>query len=396
MTAEPSGWDAYAGAVVRIEAPGGVVWVQPAPVTRNAGQYPDPEGRPICVITAHNPGGRMASDAANASAEARLSAELDRRGLTWWPAAGGDPSWTHIAASAAVIGMDEADAIALGAEFGQDAIFVLTPADRRVVSCADGRVAATGWSILHDGDAVGSAREHRESEEPAAAVAAGQDEEDEEPYGAPPVVEVTVYTENFLTGEQAAGFQDYDDYMAWIGRHEGLLSTLRCAEGVITLHGDGQGGVLIHGAWDGPEGPFPVTDVLQRIADAGVFESDVEFESAAWGQGDVATLVVRYADYADYDEFLVDGNMWSARGGRAEPEFPRDVSAFVLAESTWELEPGGMPSPGSGETGAEVLLRIGPRYIVHYINGSEWESEGLDAADDEAAVAAFKAAIGAV
>jgi hypothetical protein len=42
------------------------------------------------------------------------------------------------------------------------------------------------------------------------------------------------------------------------------------------------------------------------------------------------------------------------------------------------------------------LLRIGPRYIVHYINGSEWESEGLDAADDEAAVAAFKAAIGAV
>ena len=160
MTAEPSGWDVYPGAAVRIEAPGGVIWVRPAPVTRNTGQYPDPRGRPICVITAHTPGGRMASGEANASAEARLSAELDRRGLSWWPAAGGDPSWTLVAASAAVIGMDQADAVALGAEFGQDAIFVLTPADRRVVSCADGRVAATGWSILHGADAVTSTREH--------------------------------------------------------------------------------------------------------------------------------------------------------------------------------------------------------------------------------------------
>ena len=42
--------------------------------------------------------------------------------------------------------MDEADAIALGAEFGQEAIFVLTSADRRVVGCADKRIAATGWS----------------------------------------------------------------------------------------------------------------------------------------------------------------------------------------------------------------------------------------------------------
>jgi len=127
MTAELGGWDAYAGAVMRIEAPAGVVWVRPAPVTRTARDYPDPGGRAIYVITAHNPGGRMASDAANASAEARLTAELERRGLTWWPAAGRDPWWTHVEPGAAVIGMDEADAVALGAEFGQDAIFVLAP-----------------------------------------------------------------------------------------------------------------------------------------------------------------------------------------------------------------------------------------------------------------------------
>jgi hypothetical protein len=104
------------------------------------------------VITAHNPGGRLASGADNAAAQAQLAAELDQRGLTWWPAAGGDPFWTHVEDSAAVIGMDEADAISLGAQFGQDAIFVLTPADRQVVGCAQRRIVATGWSIEPETD----------------------------------------------------------------------------------------------------------------------------------------------------------------------------------------------------------------------------------------------------
>lgn len=33
-----------------------------------------------------------------------------------------------------------------GAQFGQDAIFVLAPADRRVLGCTDKRVVATGWT----------------------------------------------------------------------------------------------------------------------------------------------------------------------------------------------------------------------------------------------------------
>jgi Protein of unknown function (DUF3293) len=152
MTAESGGWDADVGAVMRIEVPGGVVWVRPAPMTRTAGTYPDPAGRTICVITGHNPGGRMASETANASAGARLVEELERRGLTWWPAAGESPSWTHVEPSVAVIGMDEADAVALGAQFGQDAIFVLTPAERRVIGCTGRRVTATGWSIEPDTD----------------------------------------------------------------------------------------------------------------------------------------------------------------------------------------------------------------------------------------------------
>jgi hypothetical protein len=116
------------------------------------GEYPGPDGRAICVITAHNPGGRLASGAANAAAQAQLVAELGKQGLKRWPAAGGDPSWTHVEDSAAVIGMDEADGIALGAQFGQDAVCVLTPAERRVVGCAERRIVATGWSIEPEAD----------------------------------------------------------------------------------------------------------------------------------------------------------------------------------------------------------------------------------------------------
>jgi hypothetical protein len=145
MAGEPSAWSAYVGAVMRIEAPGGMFWVRPAP-RASTGEYPDPEGRPIYVLTAHNPGGQVIPDTENARAEERLTAELERRGLTWWPAAGGDPSWTHVEPGAAVIGADEDDMLALGAEFGQDAIFVLTPANRRIVSCIDQRVTVTGWS----------------------------------------------------------------------------------------------------------------------------------------------------------------------------------------------------------------------------------------------------------
>ena len=43
MTAEPSGWDAYVSAAMRLEAPGGAIWVRPAPLTRTRGKYPEPQ-----------------------------------------------------------------------------------------------------------------------------------------------------------------------------------------------------------------------------------------------------------------------------------------------------------------------------------------------------------------
>jgi Protein of unknown function (DUF3293) len=155
-------WDAYFQASLRIETLSGAVWVHPAPAGVNEGDYPDAAGRVICVITAHNPGGRAASDQENAAAQRRLEDELAQRGWTWWPAAGGDASWTHVEASSAVIGAPEAEVAALGADFGQDAIFVLDQKWRRIVDCVSGRAATTGWTVEPE---AGNANGHRDDDD---------------------------------------------------------------------------------------------------------------------------------------------------------------------------------------------------------------------------------------
>ncbi len=73
-------WDAYFGASLLVETPDGAVWVYPAPVGVGEGNYLDPNGSVICVITAHNQGGRAASDQENAAAQQRLEDELAQRG----------------------------------------------------------------------------------------------------------------------------------------------------------------------------------------------------------------------------------------------------------------------------------------------------------------------------
>jgi Protein of unknown function (DUF3293) len=143
-------WDAYVSAELRIQTPDGPVHVYPAPALQATGEYPDRDRRPIAVITAHNPGGADADPGANVAAQHALVAELDRRGLSWWPAAGADPSWTHVEESVAVPGLSQPDALELGAKFAQEAIFLLSPTGLRVIDCATGRMSMTGWHIEPD------------------------------------------------------------------------------------------------------------------------------------------------------------------------------------------------------------------------------------------------------
>jgi hypothetical protein len=158
----PGAWDAYLTTEVRIDVPGGAVRVFPAPPLQASGQYPDAEGRAIAVITACNPGGVAADAAENERAQQALEEELARLGVPFWHAAGASPDWTHVEPSVAVPGLAEPDALALGARYGQEAIFMLTPASRKVIDCATGRRTMTGWVIVAEADL---ADEHDESDE---------------------------------------------------------------------------------------------------------------------------------------------------------------------------------------------------------------------------------------
>jgi hypothetical protein len=147
---------------VTIEAPGGAIRVFPAPPLQASGLFPDAEGRAIAVITAHNPGGVAADPGANERAQRALEDELTRLGVPFWHAAWADPEWRHVEPGVAVPGLAEPDALALGARYGQPAIFMLTPSSRKVIDCATGRRALTGWVIVAEADLAG---EHDEADE---------------------------------------------------------------------------------------------------------------------------------------------------------------------------------------------------------------------------------------
>jgi hypothetical protein len=201
--------------------------------------------------------------------------------------------------------------------------------------------------------------------------------------------ELAVYAENMQVGDRPVTPKKWDEYLSWAGCRQGRLCTLQRDEGPIVLEGNGHG-VLITGAWTGPRGPFPATDALQKLADADVLESVSGYMSGVWGPDDVATLV---APFTYYDDFEVDGEEWMRDGERAHPMHPRNVHACILAELPWELLEDASYSISS-EDGAEVLTRIGPRYVMYFVDGPEQEREDLDATDDATALAAFKKTVG--
>jgi hypothetical protein len=410
MTDKPSRWDAYEDAVLRIEAPGGAIWVRRMPISHTAGEYPDPEGRTIYVITAHNPGGRLAPDAENAAAQARLAAELGRRGLTWWPAAGGDPSWSHVEASAAVVGIQAPDAIALGTQFGQEAIFALTPRYRQVLGCTEMQVASTGWTVEPEPDVAAAADERwlpawvtaaaeknedaRDAdgsepgadrlaeltmaptlERPAGPVTSatavetedededeGDVEEDEDDEGT--YESVSICEENFLTGERATAYAPLLDRAS---RATGLLCTIRHEEDdeVIKLHGDGKGGVAIGGNTGIGKQETPITSALVHLAALGHSRNTSTLSTGAWDEELIACLVGPFTD----GEFTIDGVEWRSGPGYVIPERPEDMESYTLDESLWsqdddEDEEGGWYSPGSPYSVNWYLLRVGPTFLA--------------------------------
>ncbi|MFJ1559716.1 DUF3293 domain-containing protein [Streptomyces mirabilis] len=136
--AKSTQWPHYLRAVVDIAFPTHSIRVaQGLPDGVSALPYPLDSTHTIHIVTAFNPGGRDATAGANLRAQHELLRSISLRELQWWPAVGGDPVGTHAEISAAVVGMDDAQARALGRRFGQDAVFAWSPTSWRLLACAD-------------------------------------------------------------------------------------------------------------------------------------------------------------------------------------------------------------------------------------------------------------------
>jgi hypothetical protein len=89
---------------------------------------------PITLVTAWNPGGRPAAGPMNRKANRALRRALEAQGRAWRPALGRarDGSWAE--PGFAVGGLDEAEATALGRDWGQLAIYLVSEEEVAVVA----------------------------------------------------------------------------------------------------------------------------------------------------------------------------------------------------------------------------------------------------------------------
>lgn len=99
-------------------------------------ELPPPELRPpFVVLTAWNPASRLRAAWVNAVDQALLEGVLQARGCNTLRAVGRAPDGSWSEPSVAVWGLAADDAVALGADFGQHAVFAVTETRLRVLWC---------------------------------------------------------------------------------------------------------------------------------------------------------------------------------------------------------------------------------------------------------------------
>lgn len=130
-------WDLYAEALIDCDADGERVCL------RGPNAAPLPAGAPLFVLTAYNPQGIERDAARNVAAERELERDLVSSGLTFWPATGRSPDASWSEPGVAVAGLDRTAACAIGARYGQLAVFELGEREVHVVECAGGEVVRT-------------------------------------------------------------------------------------------------------------------------------------------------------------------------------------------------------------------------------------------------------------
>ena len=122
----------YLKTLVSIEEKGLLVAVGESSVARDS---------VVHVITAWNPGDERPSRDENDKANGRLHQLLVDRGLDPVRAVGADPDSDHLEESWAVVGLDDHEARAIGASFGQVAVFRISDGMQTVLACSE------DWSL---------------------------------------------------------------------------------------------------------------------------------------------------------------------------------------------------------------------------------------------------------
>lgn len=147
MTDTPAGWEGYRRTVVEIRRrEEGDLVVRPSrPGASGAWPWPTPE--PVYLLTAWDPGEERPGVEVNRRRQAALVAELRPMVGAMWEARGTDPVTGRRDEGVAVCGVEEDEVLALAARYGQDAVFVWTPAAWSTVSCRDGHRQAGGWEL---------------------------------------------------------------------------------------------------------------------------------------------------------------------------------------------------------------------------------------------------------
>jgi hypothetical protein len=136
----------YTRAVLRVpDLDGRTVVLRPRPAGTVVGTFPF-DG-PVHVVTAHNPGAARPGAAENAARQARLEADLDARGLRYTRTVAGAEDGLHAEEGVLVVGLDDDAACALGAAWGQDAVFRWSRSAWSVLACDDAPSVDMGWEI---------------------------------------------------------------------------------------------------------------------------------------------------------------------------------------------------------------------------------------------------------
>jgi Protein of unknown function (DUF3293) len=140
-------WAGYARTVVEIAGPRGTLTVRAA-CAGEAGAWPWETPAALFLLTAWDPGDERPGLHENRRRQASLEEDVRRLTDARWDAVGVDPETGRREEGVAAARLSETEATALGARYGQDAVFRWAPDAWEIVACTGDRRVVLGWAAL--------------------------------------------------------------------------------------------------------------------------------------------------------------------------------------------------------------------------------------------------------